>query len=289
MPSNIFGSTRILGIFGDPVAHSLSPLMQNQALRQAGIDAVYVPFHVRPADLAGAVAALRHLNILGVNVTVPHKEAVLPLLDEVDENARLIGAVNTIVNRAGHLHGYNTDGEGFLHSLRDDLGFEPAARRVLLLGAGGACRAALVVLAQAGVAEIRIANRNVERAQTLIDSFAATFPGTTFAALPLAQCPEFQAAAADIDLLVNTTSLGLAGEEILLPWEGFPPRCAVYDMVYRRGGTVFCRRAAAKGHLTADGLGMLAAQGERAFELWTGQPPPFGVMKSRLLAEPADN
>lgn len=288
MTNNIFGTTRILGIFGDPVAHSLSPLMQNAALREAGIDAVYLPFHVLPDNLPQAVAALRPLNILGVNVTVPHKEAVLTLLDEVDENARLIGAVNTIVNRAGCLHGFNTDGAGFVQSLAGDLDFDPAGRRVLLLGAGGACRAALVALAQSGAAWIGVANRDPARARLLVDSFASRFPGTAFAHLPLASSLWEQALGAS-DLVVNTTSLGLHGEEVPLPWACVPKKCCIYDMVYRRGGTPLWHAARAQGHPVADGLGMLAAQGERAFTLWTGRKPPFGVMKSRLLAELADN
>ncbi|WP_305042013.1 shikimate dehydrogenase [Geoalkalibacter sp.] len=291
MTTDISGSTRILGIFGDPVAHSLSPLMQNAALREAGIDAVYVPFHVRPEQLPGAVAGLRHLGIWGVNVTVPHKEAVMALLDEVDEAARLIGAVNTIVHRAGRLCGYNTDGEGLLESLRGDLGFAPAGRRVLLLGAGGACRAALAALAAGGAAWIGLANRSLSRAQALVDHFAPHFPGTAFAVLPLSTQDadeKLARALSTVDLLVNTTSLGLHGEDISLPWQALAPCAPVCDMVYRRGGTPLYHEARARGHLVTDGLGMLAGQGERAFFLWTGQKPPFGVMKARLLAELTD-
>ncbi|WP_305045104.1 shikimate dehydrogenase [Geoalkalibacter sp.] len=286
--ADISGKTRILGIFGDPVAHSLSPLMQNAALRAAGIDAVYVPFHVRPEQLPGAVAALRALGIWGVNVTVPHKEAVMALLDEIDGPARLIGAVNTLVNRDGRLCGYNTDGEGLLESLRGDLGFTPAGRRIVLLGAGGACRAAVAALAARGAAWIGLANRSLPRAQALVNHFASHFPGTAFAILPLSPRgagDELAQALAGADLLVNTTSLGLRGEEIPLPWPALAPGAVVCDMVYRRGGTPLCRSARERGHLVTDGLGMLAGQGERAFSLWTGQPPPFGVMKSRLLAE----
>nr|NIQ92778.1 shikimate dehydrogenase [Desulfuromonadales bacterium]NIR33899.1 shikimate dehydrogenase [Desulfuromonadales bacterium]NIS39189.1 shikimate dehydrogenase [Desulfuromonadales bacterium] len=122
---NISGASRVLGIFGDPVGHSLSPVIQNAALEEAGIDAVYVPFHVLPGELENAVTSLRALNIGGVNVTVPHKEAVCAYLDEIDPEARQIGAVNTIVNRSGVLVGYNTDGRGFLKSLEEDLGFDP--------------------------------------------------------------------------------------------------------------------------------------------------------------------
>ncbi|RMF47888.1 MAG: shikimate dehydrogenase, partial [Deltaproteobacteria bacterium] len=141
--------------------------MQNEAIRRAGIDAVYVPFHVAPESLPGAVAAIRALGLAGVNVTIPHKEAVLPLLDEVTADASRIGAVNTIVNRKGRLVGYNTDGAGFVQSLREDLDFDPGGCRAVFLGAGGACRAALYALAEAGAGEIVLVNRTVERAETL--------------------------------------------------------------------------------------------------------------------------
>lgn len=281
--TSISGKTRILGIFGDPVEHSLSPLMQNAALQQAGIDAVYVPFHVRPEQLGGAIAALKALGIWGVNVTIPHKEAVLSLLDQVDEQAQLIGAVNTIVNCDGVLHGYNTDAGGFLDSLRSDLDFDPGGRRVLLLGAGGACRAALVALAEQGAAWLGVANRNLERAQKLLSDFSPHFPGTTFANLPLSEGQELQTVVAEADLLVNTTSLGLYGEDVPLPWVFVPPSVRIYDMVYQRGGTPLYRRAQDQGLLVTDGLGMLAAQGERAFSLWTGQKAAPGLMKDRLL------
>jgi len=281
----IRGTTRLLGIFGDPVAHSLSPLMQNEALRQAGIDAVYVPFHVRPESLAGAVAAIRSLGLWGVNVTVPHKEQVGRYLDEIDPAARLIGAVNTIVNRDGVLVGYNTDGQGLLRSLREDLGFDPAGRRILLLGAGGACRAALVALVGAGAGWIGIANRTPDRAEGLAGEFAGLLKGTTLAAIDL-EPQRLSGVMSQIDLLVNTSSVGLKGEAFgSLPWSCLSAGSVVYDMVYRKEGTPFLQSARATGHRGADGLGMLAGQGEEAFYLWTGQRPPYHVMKDRLLAE----
>lgn len=280
----IAGTTRVLGIFGDPVAHSLSPLMQNHALEAAGIDAVFVPFHVRPQQLAAAVAGIRALDLLGVNVTVPHKEAVCAYLDEIDPAARLIGAVNTIVNRNGRLCGYNTDGLGFLSSLQQDLGLRPEGLKVLLLGAGGACRAALVALAQGGAASITIANRTPARAEGLALEFGQVFGGTTFAARSLES--EALAAALDgVDLLVNTSTAGLHGEAFPdFPWAAVPTRTAFYDMVYGAGLTPWLQQAQDRGHAVAGGLGMLAGQGEEAFFLWTGKRPPFGAMRARLLA-----
>lgn len=281
---NIRGKTRILGIFGDPVAHSLSPLMQNEALAQAGIDAVYVPFHVRPENLETAVAAIRSLDLWGVNVTVPHKEAVLRHLDVVDPAARLIGAVNTVVNRNGILAGYNTDASGLLRSLAEDLRFDPSGRRIMLLGAGGACRAALVALAQAGAAWIGIANRSPQRAAALVEEFSKALKGTNLAAFSLDPA-ELSGSLPQVDLLLNTSAVGLQGEGFVdFPWPALPAAASVYDMIYGRA-TLLLQSASARGHRTADGLGMLAAQGEEAFFLWTARRPPAGAMKARLLAE----
>jgi shikimate dehydrogenase len=284
----IRGTTRILGIFGDPVAHSLSPLMQNEALAQAGIDAVYVPFHVRPENLATAVAAIRSLDLWGVNVTVPHKERVGGFLDVIDPAARLIGAVNTIVNRDGILTGYNTDAPGLLRSLAEDLGFDPAGRRILLLGAGGACRAALVALGKGGAAWVGIANRTRSRAEALAAEFAEVLKGTTLAFFGL-DMDELAGVLPQVDLLVNTSAVGLKGESFAdFPWGGLAPGALVCDLVYSQGGTPFLRTARGRGHRLTDGLGMLAAQGEEAFFLWTGRRPPEGVMRARLLAECAE-
>lgn len=282
------GSTRILGIFGDPVAHSLSPVMQNAALEQAGIDALYVPFHVQPADLGQAVAGLRAMNIWGVNVTIPHKERVCQYLDRIDSEARLIGAVNTIVNRDGELIGYNTDGRGLMRSLQEDLAFSPRGKRILLLGAGGAARAALVALGQQEAAWVGVVNRTPERGEALVREFAVVFTGTTFAYYSFAE-KALAAIPPSVDLLINTSSVGLRGEDFpQLPWGALAAEGRVYDMVYRKEGTSLLQEAHARGCLTANGLGMLAAQGEEAFFHWTGQRPPSGVMKSRVLAQFAE-
>jgi shikimate dehydrogenase len=280
----ITGTTHIYGIFGDPVSHSLSPLMQNEALHLAGIDAVYLPFHVRPSQLGSAVQGVRALQIRGVNVTVPHKEAILEYLDEIDAQARLIGAVNTVVNRDGHLVGYNTDAPGLVRALEEDLQFAPAGKQILLLGAGGASRAALVALAKAGAAGITVANRNPERARSLVSEFSALWPGTSFAHVDMGG-ETLRPVLDRSDLLVNSTSVGLKGESFTsISPADLPVHALVYDMVYRQGGTALLQAAKARGVRAADGLGMLAAQGEEAFFLWTGQRPPLGVMKRQVLA-----
>lgn len=282
------GRTQILGIFGDPVEHSLSPVMQNAALKEAGIDAVYVPFHVVPEQLPAAVASLRSLQIRGVNATIPHKETICSLLDDLDEDAALIGAVNTVVNQDGRLIGYNTDGAGLVASLKADLDFDPVQKSVLVLGAGGAARAAIVSLLRQGCRHVTIANRTPERARQLVYTFQDKFKGTTLAVAGVTSA-ELTTAVAACDLVLNTTSIGLQGEAFSdFPWGAVSSKSCFYDMVYRRGGTPFVARAKESGARAVNGLGMLAAQGELAFELWTGQPPPSGVMKCRLLAEVAD-
>lgn len=278
----VSGKTDVVGIFGDPVAHSLSPRMQNAAIQASVLDAVYVPFHVTAAQLCDAVKAIRAMSIRGVNLTIPHKEASCHLVDELDASAQMIGAINTIVNDNGHLKGYNTDGLGLLKAVKQELGCEVTGKRVLLLGAGGACRAALVALCQAKVSWVGIANRTRNRSQKLVEEFSAKFSGTAFAEYELGSsllntCDE------PVDLLVNTTAVGLKGEDF-----GFPvvdclkPRGAVFDMVYTPEPTVLLDQARKRGLAAADGLGMLAAQGEAAFALWFGQAPEPHVMRRAL-------
>jgi shikimate dehydrogenase len=281
----IHGTTQIYGIFGDPVSHSLSPPMQNEAFRLAGLDAVYLPFHVYPQELEKAVLGMRALQIRGINVTIPHKEAILPLLDDIDPLARLIGAVNTVVNRQGRLVGYNTDAPGLLRALAEDLQFNPAGKSIVLLGAGGAARAALVALAQGGAAAITIANRDPERARALVEEFRPILPGTSLAHQGLG--PEaLNPVLGRSDLLVNSTSVGLKdGSGAPVDAACLPVHACIYDMVYRQGGTPLLQAARMRGLRAADGLGMLAAQGEEAFSLWTGNRPPLGVMKRRILSE----
>lgn len=280
------GTTAVYGIIGDPVAHSLSPLMQNAAFAAARIDAVYVPFRVSAAALAVAVRGLQGLGIRGVNVTIPHKEAVLPFLDVVDDTARQIGAVNTVVNRDDKLIGYNTDAGGFLAALATDLDFSPRGRRILLLGAGGACRAAAVALARGGASHVVIANRSPDRSIALAVEFAHAFPSTVFAGCGL-ELEALRPCLEQTELLVNTSAVGLHGEafppQVL---ERLAPAAAVFDMVYRPGGTTpLVTMARAAGRDATDGLAMLAGQGELAFGLWTGTTPPLGAMKKSLLSE----
>jgi len=276
------GKTLVLGIFGDPVQHSLSPRMQNAAIQAGNLDAVYVPFRVTKAQLCDALSGVRAMGMCGVNLTIPHKEAACDLVDELDEHALLTGAVNTIVNTNGRLKGYNTDGHGLLKALKQELDVEIAGRRVMLLGAGGACRAAIVALCQSGATWIGLANRTRERSQSLITDLAKHFKGTTFAEFPLAAslldvCPE------PVDLLVNTSAVGLKGEAFDFLVTGcVRPGGSVYDMVYATGPTPLVEEARRAGLAVADGLGMLAGQGEIAFELWFGIAPKADIMRLAL-------
>lgn len=279
----IRGTTQVFGIFGCPVEHSLSPVMQNAAMQALGLNAVYVPFMVAPDKLDDAVHALRALGIRGVNVTIPHKENILSYLDELDPKARMIGAVNTVINEDGRLIGYNTDETGLIRSLANDLGFQAKGRRILMLGAGGASRAALVALAEQGAQWIGIANRTRQKAEDLAQSFRGLFPGTIFAVMGLNE-EELSDVCPSVDLLLNSTSLGMKGEIIEgIPWKQLKDSAVVYDIVYRRPDTALVTMAREYGHPAADGLGMLIAQGEDAFCLWTGRKCPEGVMKQAIL------
>lgn len=279
----ITGTTRTVGIFGDPVAHSLSPLMHNAALAAAGIDAVYVPFHVAPEQLPEAIQAIRALGLVGVNLTIPHKEAACALVDELDPEAAVIGAINTIVNRSGRLIGYNTDGAGLLRALAGELGLDVAGKRVLLIGAGGAARSALVALAGTGATWIGVANRTVARAGQLLAELTPRLRDTACAPLPLTADGLLEGCAEGVDLLINCSSMGLHGEPCGLPLvQLVRSGGAVYDMVYGPSPTSLVATARAIGLPAADGRAMLAGQGEAVFRLWFGVDPAPGVMRAVL-------
>ncbi len=279
----ITGKTRVYGIIGCPVRHSLSPVMQNAALRAAAVDAVYVPFYVEPDQLSAAVSGLRALGVCGFNVTIPHKTSIMALLDELAPSAVQAGAVNTVVNQAGQLVGHNTDGDGLVCSLVKDLDCDVAGSRVVLVGAGGAARGALAAFCRAGVTSVVVLNRTLAAAEELSDSFRTSFPQTSFHGAKLdAQSGHFLAEA---DLLVNATSLGMSGEKIDgLTLALLPDHAKVYDMVYTPSLTPLLLDARTRGLKVANGLGMLVAQGELAFSLWHNVAPEHNVMKKSLSA-----
>ena len=273
MPLNINGQTKLVGLIGYPVEHSFSPIMHNSAFAALNLNWCYVPLPVHPERLGEAIAGLQALGFVGVNVTVPHKEAVMPLLDHVAPAAQAIGAVNTIVVRGGQGIGYNTDWQGFLTALSEG-DFDPQGKRAVVMGAGGAARAVVYALAQAG-AQVTVLNRTLARAQALVKDFSPLFP-----ALPLTlQTLEEQTAEAH--LLVNATSVGTwpgVNQSIWPQGLAFPSHLTVFDLVYNPRQTRLLQQAEAVGAKVIGGLGMLVHQGAAAFELWTGEKPPVKTM-----------
>ena len=269
--------TQRLGIIGHPIGHSISPLFQQAALDAIGFDGAYQPWDVTPDGVGEFVAGLRAPGTLGINVTVPHKEAVIPFLDEVDDWASTAGAVNTIVNREGRLTGHNTDGIGFLRALREGAGFDPRGRDVLVLGAGGSARGVVYALARAGAARLAIANRTLERAERLAQISADS--GVASEAVALSDAP---AAAADVALIVNCTSMGMVHgpDETGTPLSAadIPATALVNDLVYNPLETPLLREAAKAGATTLGGIQMLVYQGAASFEMWTGHDAPVAIM-----------
>jgi len=280
--------TVMYGLFGDPVSHSKSPLMQNAAFRAAGLNAAYAAFRVAPADLARAVAGLRALGFGGANVTIPHKVAVMDHLDEIEEDARRIGAVNTIVNRGGRLVGCNTDGIGYARSLEEETGFRPTGRRLLVIGAGGAARGVVFALARGGPELVVIANRTVEKAAELASSVRAAGGAGELRAL---RPDELAGLRERFDLIINTTSVGMHPDTDGMPLdETLLSRLAggdaiVSDLVYNPRETRLLAAAKRLGLVAHGGLGMFIHQGACAFELWTGLPAPLQVMRETVERE----
>ena len=279
----------VLGIIGYPISHSISPLFQQAALDHLSVESRYLGYGVPPEEVGEFVASLRSANALGINVTVPHKEAVMPFLDEIDDWAAEAGAVNTIVNRGGRLSGHNTDGYGFLRALREEGGFDPEGRRVLILGAGGSARGVVQALARAGVGRLHIANRTLARAETLAELAAGK--GVPAEALALGS-EGIADAAASAELIVNCTSLGMrhGPDEAASPLSAsqIPAAALVYDLVYNPMRTPLLREAEATGANTLGGISMLVYQGAASFELWLERPAPVSVMMDAALAAMRD-
>ena len=269
--------TSTVGIIGYPLRHSISPAFQQAGFDFYGMDVRYLSWETLPEDLPRRMEALRSANVLGANVTVPHKEAVGTYLDRAAEASKRTGAVNTIVNRDGVLEGHNTDATGFLRALKEDGGFYASGKRVLLLGAGGAARAVAYALADAGVASLTVANRTVERGQRLVASLGL---GEGSEAIPL----EYAALSArkGWDLVVNCTTLGMRGgageEESPLPGDLIPSHALVCDLVYNPQETPLLREARKAEARALGGLPMLVYQGAESFLLWTGRDAPLQVM-----------
>ena len=294
----ISAQTRLCAVFGAPIRHSASPAMHNAGFATLGLDWRYVACEVAPERLMEALVGARSLGFCGVNLTVPHKLLALPMMDVLDDSATTWGAVNTVVFEAEdpegmwvpvgrqreirgpiRMRGHNTDADALVQSLRDDLAIEPRGARVLLLGAGGAGRAAALRLADEGVNNLWLLNRTESKAQELADEIAERFPAVEVqTGLP----------DSDVEIIVNATSLGLKSTDPLpLPTDLYPLRRAdgVYDMIYRPAETPLLRAAREVGCRTANGTGMLLHQGAAAFTLWTGCAAPLEAMRAALVSE----
>jgi len=277
--------TEIVGVFGFPVAENPTGVMQNAAFRALGLRWLYLNFEVAPQHLGDALLGLRATrNFRGVNLTIPHKVAVLPYLDEIAPSAQVIGAVNTVRRDGDRLVGENTDGKGFMRALGDDADIDALGCSVVVLGAGGAARAIAVELALAGARTITVVNRSRDRGEALATLIRTQTPAQAHytAWTPAYQVPKGS------DLLVNATSIGLFPQVDTLPdidFSSITPGMVVCDVIPNPPRTPFLRRAAEQGANTLDGLGMLVYQGAIAFHMWSGENAPVAVMHQALAAE----
>ncbi|QPQ29910.1 shikimate dehydrogenase [Lysinibacillus sp. JNUCC 51] len=270
-------------VIGDPIEHSKSPAMHNAWFEELSLDATYIPVHVSSENLESAVAGLKTLGASGWNITIPHKTAIIPYLDELDELAQKMGAVNTVVRtKEGRLKGYNTDGVGFVRSLEEAIGKSHKDKPVLLIGAGGAARGIAFAMQQQGYTNLTIANRTVANAQAIVDEMGI---GN---AISLAEAEEILA---DFGILVQMTSAGLATGNFSMPFslERLAKGAIVADIVYNPLMTPFLKAAEEKGATVVTGLGMFVHQGAIAFEHWLGEYPNTNSMIAQLKAQLGGN
>ncbi|MBL4612751.1 MAG: shikimate dehydrogenase [Emcibacter sp.] len=256
------------GVVGWPISHSLSPRLHSYWLQKYNLDGEYLAYEVKPEELGDFIKSLPKKNITGLNLTVPHKEIVFPFLDDVDDVARKIGAVNTIIVRDGRLYGTNTDGYGFLTNLMENAPeWSAESGPAVIIGAGGAARAAIVSLLEAGVPEIRLINRTKSRAEKLGDIYEDS-------RLKICDWQDRSKSLSDAALLVNTTTLGMKGQPALdIDLTALPVSAVVYDIVYNPLETDLLKQAASRGNHCVDGLGMLLYQAAPAFQAWFGKQP----------------
>jgi shikimate dehydrogenase len=275
MKREINGKTKIIGVIGKNIENSLSPLIHNQIILKYSLNFCYLPFKVTENDLSQAIQGIKALNIRGVNITFPYKEKVIEFLDEVEESARRIGAVNTIVNNKGFLTGYNTDVIGFKKSLQEDGKFVIKEKKAVILGAGGAARAVVYALLEEEIEEICIFNRTLEKAKKIKQNLSSFFPKSRIIVFPL-EGEDLKDKIEKAHLLVNATSLGMPPrvDNTPLPDEKlFHPNLLVYDLIYHPVRTLFLRQAERAGAKIINGLPMLVYQGIESFYLWTGLKP----------------
>ena len=271
----------LVGVFGHPVAENPTVVMQEAAFWKLNLNWRYLTIEVRPEDLGDAMHGLRAFNMRGINLTIPHKVSVLQYLDEISDAAKLVGAVNTVINKDNRLIGKNTDGKGFLRSLVDDAGVDPTGKRVVLLGAGGAARAIAVELALAGASEITVLNRSAQRGEDLV----ALLNSKTTAKVDFVLWDHEYFVPAECDVLVNATSIGLYPDihsKPSLDYSSLLDSMVVCDVIPNPPDTLFLKEAQGRGARIVGGLGMLVYQGAIGFKLWTGLDAPVAVMRTAL-------
>ena len=263
------------GIIGWPLEHTLSPIIHNAALRNLGMDWIYLAWPVHPESLPAAIEGLRALGAVGLNVTMPHKETVMSHLDEVSGDARVVGAVNTIQRLGDKFIGHNTDVDGFSEFLSADAGIDVTGKRALVLGAGGAARAVVKVLDDLGTAEIFVAARTRQRGENLLEL-------ATHGTATVIGWAEAETRAASLDIIVNATPIG-TGSGDPLPSTNFQPGQIVLDLIYDPPSTALVERARSQGADAWGGLGMLVHQAAASLKIWTGQEPPIEIMSAAAL------
>ena len=269
----IDGYTRLAAVVANPIKHSISPFIHNRAFEATNTNGVYLAWEVEGTDLAETVANIRRYQMFGINLSMPYKEQVIPYLDQLSEEARLIGAVNTVVNREGTLIGYNTDGKGFFKSLPS---FKISKKRLVLLGAGGAAKAILAQAILDGVSQISVFVRSssMEKTRPYLEKIQNA-TGFRVDLLALEDIQELQDSITQADLLVNATSVGMDGSSQPIPTSiVLPEKLLVADVIYQPFETPFLKWARNQGNQSINGLGMLLYQAAEAFELWTGKEMP---------------
>ena len=271
-------NAKLICLIGDPVEHSISPIIHNEVFRALNLNYVYLAFKVPPENLVDAVKGLRALGVVGFNVTIPHKVSVMRYLDELSPDAEVVGSVNTVVNRGGRLVGYNTDYLGVMNTFKN-LGIRLEGTSVTVLGAGGASRAVVYALVLSGVERVFIVNRTLERAISLVSEFSSKFPNICLTPMSLTM-ENLREAIQKSHLIINTTSVGMypRTEESLVPSELLRSDLVVMDIVYNPLETKLLRDAKAKDAKIIDGVGMLVYQAVASFKLWVGIDPPLDLM-----------
>lgn len=279
----ITGKTRIVGIFGHPIEHTISPYMHNSAFETLGIPYCYLPFDIDPKDLEICIRSINPLGIKGVNITIPFKTQVVPYLDELDSNAKLIGAVNTIEARDGKLIGHNTDGKGFINAFNEEVGISISKRRFVVIGAGGAARAVSTALAAEGAGEIIIINRTSLKGKELASDLLRNFYDLKVSAIEFDPY-KINDLIMDGDVIINTTSVGMKkSDPSIIPPDILRSSMAVCDLIYNPPETPLLKAAKSAGVKFMNGLGMLIHQGALSFEIWTGLPAPVEIMRKAMM------